>query len=200
MADAIVQQFKTCTSCKSERRVQDFAKKRSTKDGLRPECRQCQARAYAEYAARNKERISAANAAYYKKNKARKDAAATAWQQANRLRENERRAILRADDPESFRINERRRRARKKGAEGSHTKAQASLLLERQNFRCANCEDDLRVSPKNLDHWMPLTLGGSNYLENLQWLCKTCNVRKNAKDPIDWLVSIGKACRWPDQI
>jgi 5-methylcytosine-specific restriction endonuclease McrA len=33
---------------------------------------------------------------------------------------------------------------------------------------------------------MPLKLGGSNWPENLQLLCRTCNLRKNAKHPDVW--------------
>jgi len=33
---------------------------------------------------------------------------------------------------------------------------------------------------------MPLSRGGSNDKYNLQLLCPTCNLKKSAKDPIDF--------------
>ena len=35
----------------------------------------------------------------------------------------------------------------------------------------------------HVDHRMPLSLGGSNYPDNLQLLCPTCNLSKSATHP-----------------
>ena len=37
----------------------------------------------------------------------------------------------------------------------------------------------------------PLALGGSNDKANLQLLCPTCNAKKSAKHPIDFMQSRG---------
>ena len=49
---------------------------------------------------------------------------------------------------------------------------------ERDGFNCAFCGtyEDLEV-----DHVIPVSKGGSNDLDNLQLLCKTCNTSKGAK-------------------
>jgi 5-methylcytosine-specific restriction endonuclease McrA len=31
---------------------------------------------------------------------------------------------------------------------------------------------------------MPIAKGGTNFIDNLQWLCPKCNLQKGAKDPI----------------
>lgn len=90
-----------------------------------------------------------------------------------------------------------RRRANRLASPGTHTRKEVSDLLVQQRFCCANCEADLHMVKRHLDHWMPLIKGGSNSIENLQWLCATCNVKKGALDPIDWLVRLGRASRYP---
>lgn len=72
------------------------------------------------------------------------------------------------------------RRARKKNAPGSHTPAEAKAILVAQGGRCAYCGTTEKMS---LDHKTPLSRGGSNYADNLQWLCQSDNSRK--KDRTD---------------
>lgn len=59
-----------------------------------------------------------------------------------------------------------------------------------QRWRCAVCVTPLR-SGYHLDHVMPLARGGEHAPMNLQLLCPPCNVRKSAKDPIDFMQSRG---------
>lgn len=106
-----------------------------------------------------------------------------------------RRSEWQKNNPDGVRAQRARRRAAKCLAGGSHTRKQIEQLLLDQSCRCANCEADLHVVKRHLDHWMPLALGGSNGIENLQWLCATCNIRKKHLDPIEWLIRLGKACR-----
>jgi HNH endonuclease len=94
---------------------------------------------------------------------------------------------------EVYRVHVRARRARQRGALGSHTAAEVSDLLIRQKWRCANaaCRISLKER-RSLDHIMPLRRGGSNDITNLQWLCPRCNSRKNAKHPIEWARANGR--------
>jgi len=77
----------------------------------------------------------------------------------------------------------RNRRSLKKGAEGCHTRAEIACLCERQGWKCAVCRESIR-GKRHADHIVPLVLGGSNWISNIQMLCPTCNLQKSAKDPI----------------
>jgi 5-methylcytosine-specific restriction endonuclease McrA len=79
------------------------------------------------------------------------------------------------------------RRARKTGAGGSHTQAEIDALYRVQRGKCANpvCRVALR-GEYHRDHVLPITQGGSSYIQNIQLLCQPCNARKWSKHPIDW--------------
>lgn len=90
-------------------------------------------------------------------------AKATAWRSRNRLK------VI---------VLDQARRARKAGAPGSHTLAEISDLLAAQNNCCAYCGAAGKLT---VDHKVPLVRGGSNYADNLQWLCRSCNSSKRDK-------------------
>lgn len=77
-------------------------------------------------------------------------------------------------------------RARRRGAEGFHTAEDVALIRSQQKDRCAHpwCKRKLK-GKGHRDHKIPLARGGSNWPENIQLLCAPCNLKKNAKDPIE---------------
>ncbi len=91
----------------------------------------------------------------------------------------------RMDDPEFvakrrawLHNNAHRRRARQLGAQGSFTREEWQQLREQYNNRCARCGSQDRLAA---DHIVPLSRGGSNSIENIQPLCKSCNSQKHVK-------------------
>ena len=115
------------------------------------------------------------NATSYLENREVRLQQAKDWQKAN---------------PEKSRVRNRNRRAKRINAEGTHTEAQTTALLELQDHKCNSCGICLHTAEKHLDHIMPLDLGGSNWLDNLQWLCQFCNNSKGAKHPDEWAAEI----------
>jgi 5-methylcytosine-specific restriction endonuclease McrA len=95
-------------------------------------------------------------------------------------------------NPEKRRAAVRNYEARREGAAGSHTAEQILDLLDFQGWKCAghHCNASL-INKRHIDHIMPLILGGSNYIWNLQALCPTCNCSKNGKHPIAWAAENG---------
>lgn len=84
-----------------------------------------------------------------------------------------------------------RRRAIKTAPGGSFTSAQVAELYTKQRGRCANCGAKLG-DEYHRDHKAPLSKGGTNDITNIELLCGPCNLRKNAKDPVDWANENGR--------
>jgi 5-methylcytosine-specific restriction endonuclease McrA len=81
----------------------------------------------------------------------------------------------RAANPDLRRSHERRRRARKMAAVGHFTQSEWKSLLGRYGHVCLRCGSPDRLEA---DHVVPLALGGSDSIDNIQPLCRPCNARK----------------------
>ena len=148
----------------------------------------------AKYMAANKEKISAQRAKfyienatrlcdrqrkYYENNVERISLVKNKWYLANR---------------ERFYSYVRNRKAKKKAAAGKHTHKDVADLFTKQRGKCVYCKEKLVKSGSNkfhVDHIIPLSKGGSNWPHNIQLLCRPCNQRKHATDPIEWAQRIG---------
>lgn len=90
-------------------------------------------------------------------------------------------------NPEKYREYAHRRSGRKVGRLPRGT---VKELIALQRNRCAICKCSV-TSGYHVDHVMPLALGGTHEKGNIQILCPTCNVRKNAKHPIRYAQELG---------
>lgn len=83
--------------------------------------------------------------------------------------------------PERIAHIKAKRYAREKGAEGFHTFGEWETLKAQYNWTCPACQIREPEIKLTIDHIIPLTKGGSDNIENIQPLCKSCNSRKNTK-------------------
>lgn len=83
----------------------------------------------------------------------------------------------RSKNRERYRNYVRSRRARLRGAEGTHTDRDVWDMLESQEHLSAYCESPL-FGDFHVDHTTPIIRGGSNGPENLAIVCPSCNTRK----------------------
>ena len=103
----------------------------------------------------------------------------------------EKTALWRKLNPEKAKTLDANKKARRKGAEGRYVSSDIAKLADMQKWRCANCACCIK-NGYHVDHIMPIALGGTNWPYNLQLLCPTCNMRKNAKHPLVWAAQNGR--------
>lgn len=117
-----------------------------------------------------------------------------AYKERTRARTNERARLrhrrIYKENPQRILVYGRRRRARLKGAGGSHTATEIEQMHKDQHFKCAGCATCI-ANNYHVDHIMPIRLGGSNDIGNIQLLCPPCNARKQGKHPDKWRKEMG---------
>lgn len=129
--------------------------------------------AHRKYHGSNRQKRTAARAEYYQLNRAKLLASSREWTKNNR---------------ERVRYFVRNRRARTAGKLSPDIE---STLFKKQRGCCAVCRSALKATHTHLDHIAPLARGGPNIDGNVQLLCKRCNQRKHAKDPIQFMQEQG---------
>lgn len=183
--------MKTCTKCGETKPVTEFGKETKARDGLRTHCKACINAYKIAWSAANRVEVNAYHAAYRAANRENLKAIKAKWSAENPEVLKASRAKWGANHPESFRVKQQNRRARERKNGGKLSKGIASKLIVLQKGRCAcGCKQPLG-DDYHLDHIMPVALGGANVDENIQLLRATCNHRKSAKHPIDFMQQRG---------
>ena len=187
--------MKTCTKCKIEKHFHEFSKNRSKKDGLKSECKKCTSISVSLWKIENKERVKESARKYRENNRQKVRKATAEWNLKNIERVRMTTKAWAKMNPCKVSALSRNRRVRISSADGKHSATDIREIFEKQQGFCANCLCKLFKSGKqkfHVDHIMPLALGGSNWPANLQCLCPACNMKKHAKDPIEWAQENGR--------
>ena len=120
----------------------------------------------------NKELLREKGKAWYEKNKDRKRAIQKIWNDNN---------------PDKRRIHAQNRKSRVGELKITYQDVQKIFALQRGC--CAICK--ISLDSYEIDHVMPLSLGGKHEPTNIQILCQNCNRTKHMKDPVDFMQSKG---------
>jgi|694.fasta_scaffold41490_12 5-methylcytosine-specific restriction endonuclease McrA len=72
-----------------------------------------------------------------------------------------------------------RRYAKERNAEGKHTLEEWEMLKDSYGNACAFCKKNIKLTK---DHIIPLSKNGTDYIENIQPLCHSCNSKKHNKE------------------
>lgn len=101
------------------------------------------------------------------------------WYVANAEKHKESSRVWARANPGKAATYRHRRRTRIKGSGGSYTEQEWNALCKQYNNQCLACgRSDL---PLTADHVVPVVMGGSSYISNIQPLCLPCNSRKRAR-------------------
>lgn len=204
-----------CTSCGLEKDRESFSRDSHAKEGIASRCKDCcNAKSKAryiknreailervrQYVASNKEAVKARKKILweqdreanlkkatdrYRANPGPTKARSKSWREKNQGAAKAQLAKWRAENSMQMRAHSSARRARVNGADGSFSDADIEMLLRRQRGLCPVCRASLKHG-YHIDHITPISRGGTNWPTNLQCLCPTCNLRKSAKDPIQF--------------
>ena len=145
----------------------------------------------AAYREKNRDRISERLKSWRKRNQAAVKAYQKHWRADNIEHVLEYATDYRRDKPEVKRASEARRRALKRGSEGSYNVVDIQELYELQLGQCVYCQCDLS-DDFHVDHMIPLARGGDNTRSNIQLLCPNCNRKKHAKTHEEYLSYMAK--------
>lgn len=188
---------KWCSSCEQIRCHGAFNSLKKAKSGLQPYCQACQSAMNKANYQNHLERERARSRSEAKREYGR------AWRQDNpdymqrylkayweanaeRIRANrdkyreEERAYAQSHLKERA-IYEKNRHARKLQAEGTFTRQEWEALCKYYDYTCLRCGRQVPDIELTVDHVIPLSMGGSNSIDNIQPLCHSCNARKHTK-------------------
>jgi len=213
-------QMKTCTKCNLSQSKTEFCKQTGRADGLQSNCKTCKKKYYKlhkEYLAikykkyrddnseklreknklyhvNNKASISAKNKIYRSLNTNKALAQQKAWKKANPEKTKTHCKNYRDANSENMSAYRHARRALNKNADGAYVGDDIRALIVKQLNKCVYCRKNLILKGDgkyHIDHRIPLSLGGTNFPDNLQILCPKCNLTKGASHPNDYEIKIG---------
>jgi 5-methylcytosine-specific restriction endonuclease McrA len=119
-----------------------------------------------KYREENKEKIAKRLADWASKNRKRYSEIHQKWKRANRDKVN---------------AATSRKRALHAGLKEHHTAEEWAMLKHFHGYSCLRClksEPEIKLAR---DHVMPMQLGGSDTIDNIQPLCKSCNSKKGIR-------------------
>lgn len=101
-----------------------------------------------------------------------------AWKQANpdKVRQHTRNYRRKYPEKNAQFVHNRRSAIIYNG--GVFTAKEFNALCKKYDNKCVKCGKDGKLT---IDHVIPLSLGGSNSIDNIQPLCQSCNSRKHKK-------------------
>lgn len=177
--------MKICTKCKIEKELCEFYKRKDSVSGYRGICKKCtkvnkeyNKKYKSEYYIKNEDEIKKKKAIHYKNNK---DAIK---KKSKEYRESDKGRIVKRNS------THKRRSIKNNG----NVKTNDILKLIETTKKCYWCECNIKNKEVHIDHYIPLSKGGKHNIDNLVISCSTCNLRKNAKDPLKFANEIGKLC------
>lgn len=183
-----------CTHCQEDKDLPLFSRTKRTKTGYNHWCKAC----YREWQIANADRLADYWRGYYRENielarerraayyaAHRTEAIARSWRENNPDRRRLWSRIWKHNHKDAVNHQTRIRRTRIGRAATGLTGEQWGRLVDAAAGKCAYCGADC-ANPE-ADHLIPVKMGGGYVWGNIFPACRTCNAKKVAKAPIEFL-------------
>lgn len=213
-------QTKICTKCKIEKPLNEFAKRKDSKDGLRGNCQVCLKSYQSKYRDIHIDEKEEYNRVYRKKNiehirqkeneyNIKNRDKRLKYQKEYRIENKDKLLADKKDyydnNKNKLKIKSKIYRKTDKGKISQHNSSCKKRLAKKigdvtnnqllelkiKSTHCYWCNLKL-INDYHIDHYYPLSKGGKHTISNLVISCPKCNMTKHAKDPIEFANSIGK--------
>ncbi len=184
--------MKYCSKCKTSLPLDSYGRDKYQPDGLSFNCKSCRNAYSKKHYAENRQKVRNAHRDWYAANKEAHKEKSRLWQQNNRGRLRDKSAKWRASNldkaREVSRMGSHRRRARMAG--GRVEKYTETQVLAAYGSNCHICggQIDLKAPRRSgepgwekslhIDHFLEISLGGSDTLDNVRPSHGVCNIRK----------------------
>lgn len=182
---------KRCTKCGAVKPLSEFRRDRQKADGFYSSCKLCKnASTNPDWPSLSKERQTAATMKWRKKNAERHLETKRKWTANNRERIRAQQRRYFAENREHYLAKLKAAFAARRGGGRREKTSQILALMKLQRGKCAICRTSISKRYE-LDHIIPIKLGGPSIIENYQLLCPPCNRSKSCKHPVDFMQSKG---------
>lgn len=192
--------IKKCSKCKLDKDTDfDFHKNKSKPNGFAFECKVCknqQDKIYRDthkeyyknyihnYRKENKASLDTQKKEYIEKNKSAHIKRQNDWYERNKADVKARTSQYKKDHPKQYQMYNNKRVALKKTQVSDSF--QYNDIIAKYGNLCVYCGGEF----EHIDHYIPLSKGGSHTLDNIRPACEKCNLRKSNKDPEEFLSSV----------
>lgn len=194
--------FKTCNKCKITKPIESFHKDKNKKDGHCTLCKDCKIEYARQYKTENYEKARASQRNSVKKNKEYYLGLSKEWYAKNKEHSNELNKKYYYENHDRMRILHKEygykwwRENKAKSASYRHKRRTREAELNRSfnkqiwestkkyfDNKCAYCGEERVLT---VEHFVPVSKGGSYDINNIIPICKSCNSKKCNRDFFDW--------------
>lgn len=164
--------MKQCSLCKEKKRIDAFNRRKSHKDGLRSECRDCQRKSAQTYRTDHRDKANESSRKYRRANPEKRRVTNRNWNRNN---------------PDKAYQYVKNNRSKHKISRGLTSRRRARIFVRDEGIckLCLTYIDSTLAWPDlfslSIDHIIPRCKGGQNTDENLQSTHLICNLKKGGE-------------------
>lgn len=175
--------MKICKECKINKDEVEYYKNPNVLSGILNQCKECVGKRLKKYRNDNILLLKEKRKIQYYNNRGKNIKDAIEWGRKNKGKRDEAKRKWRLKNKELTNHLTKGYHSRRKGAVGEHSLLEWNRLCELFGNKCLSCGLKVKLTK---DHIVPLSKGGTDYIENIQPLCISCNSKKGNREIINY--------------